>query len=80
MKFAAFVGFEEADCDGEDESFSPHACRRGEGTAGTVGFDGRAEMRKRGVDTPLTFGDENLLIRDGEVPRETGNGNDASVG
>jgi hypothetical protein len=52
MKFAARVGWlglggEECD---EDESPTPHVLRRGEGTAGVVGFGGTGTERwSRGV-------------------------------
>ena len=52
MKFAARVGWLGLDggeeCGGEDESPVPQVLRRGEGTAGVVGFGG-IERRSRGV-------------------------------
>lgn len=38
------------------ESFCFHVCRKGEGTAGVVGFTERPAVRKRGVVAPFTFG------------------------
>ena len=49
MKFAARVGcLGGEECDDEGESPTPHVLRRGEGTAGVVGFGG-TERRSRGV-------------------------------
>ena len=52
MKFAARVGWLGLDggeeCGGDDESPVPQVLRRGEGTAGVVGFGG-IERRSRGV-------------------------------
>lgn len=51
MKFAARVGLEGGDEEsgGDEDSPVPHVLRRGEGTAGVVGFGG-AERRSRGVE------------------------------
>lgn len=50
MKFAARVGLEGGDEEsgGDEDSPVPQVLRRGEGTAGAVGFGG-AERRSRGV-------------------------------
>lgn len=69
MKLAAFVCFVGLGGD----SCWPHACRKGDGTAGTVGFVGI--ITGRGRDAPFTLDvDAPLAVTAGE-PLDTGNGN-----
>jgi hypothetical protein len=83
MKFAAFVCFcgvsgGESIC--EDEA-PDHACRKGEGTTGAVGFAG--ERSRAEVGNPLSCGAGVGLVtggRDGTgEPPDTGNGNACAI-
>lgn len=87
MKFAAFVCFGGA-CDWEggeslceDEEPPDHACRKGDGTTGTVGFaESWGGRRREDDDAPLTLAGVPFKVWVGVGgPLETGKGSACEV-
>jgi hypothetical protein len=72
MKFAARVGcLGGEECDEEEESPTPHVWRRGEGTAGVVGFGGTGtDRRSRGVVGDLSGLESFMEVEDDEPLEE----------